>query len=69
MSGAEPISSLADLTNPNKDRPNLTYEFLGIKRVWRWTKDRMQQAYEKGIIIQTKSGAVPALKRYLDEQK
>ena len=60
---------LADLTNPNKDRPNLTYEFLGVKRVWRWTKDRMQEAYEKGLVIQTKLGAVPALKRYLDEQE
>jgi len=60
---------LADLTNPNKDRPNLTYEFLGIKRVWRWTKERMQEAYEKGLVIQTKPGAVPALKRYLDEQE
>ena len=60
---------LADLTNPNKDRPNLTYEFLGVKRVWRWTKDRMQEAYEKGLVVQTKPGAVPALKRYLDEQE
>ncbi|MDT8303388.1 MAG: DNA methyltransferase, partial [Sedimentisphaerales bacterium] len=60
---------LADLTNPNKDRPNLTYEFLGVKRVWRWTKERMQESYEKGIVIQTKPGAVPVLKRYLDEQK
>jgi len=60
---------LADLTNPNKDRPNLTYEFLGIKRVWRWTKERMQEAYENGLVVQTKPGAVPALKRYLDEQE
>jgi len=60
---------LADLTNPNKDRPNLTYEFLGVKRVWRWTKERMQDAYEKGLVVQTKPGAVPALKRYLDEQE
>ncbi|HUT30356.1 MAG TPA: DNA methyltransferase [Sedimentisphaerales bacterium] len=60
---------LGDLTNPNKDRPNLTYEFLGIKRVWRWTKGRMQEAHKKGLVIQTKPGAVPALKRYLDEQK
>ena len=59
---------LGDLTNPNKDRPNLTYEFLGVTRVWRWTRDRMQAAYEKGIVIQSKSGAIPALKRYLDEQ-
>jgi len=60
---------LADLTNPNKDRPNLAYEFLGIKRVWRWTKDRMQEAFENGIVIQPKPGAVPRLKRYLDEQE
>jgi len=63
------IYRLADLTNPNKERPNLTYEFLGITRVWRWTKERMQKAYEDGLIIQAKKGAVPALKRYLDEQE
>lgn len=63
------VYRLADLTNPNKDRPNLTYEFLGVTRVWRWTKDRMQKAYEQGLIIQTKPGSVPQLKRYLDEQE
>jgi site-specific DNA-methyltransferase (adenine-specific) len=60
---------LSDLTNPNKDRPNLTYEFLGVTRVWRWTKERMKEAYEKGLVIQTKPGGVPQLKRYLDEQE
>ena len=60
---------LADLTNPNKNRPNLTYKFLGVKRVWRWTKERMQKAFDAGIVIQTNPGAVPALKRYLDEQE
>jgi DNA modification methylase len=60
---------LDNLANPNKDRPNLTYEFLGVKRVWRWTKERMQKAYEDGLVIQTKPGAVPCLKRYLDEQE
>jgi site-specific DNA-methyltransferase (adenine-specific) len=60
---------LADLTNPNKNRPNLTYEFLGVTRVWRWTKERMQKAYEQGIVIQSKPGGVPVLKRYLDEQE
>ncbi len=57
---------LGDITNPNKDRPNLTYEFLGVKRVWRWTKERMQKALEDGIIYQSKPGAVPQEKRYLD---
>ncbi len=60
---------LDNLANPNKDRPNLEYEFLGVTRVWRWTKDRMQKAYEDGLVIQTKPGTVPALKRYLDEQE
>ena len=60
---------LDNLANPNKNRPNLTYEFLGVTRVWRWTKERMQEAYDAGLIVQTKTGGVPALKRYLDEQK
>ncbi|MCY3977275.1 MAG: DNA methyltransferase [Chloroflexi bacterium] len=58
-----------NLVNPNRNRPNLTYEFLGVHRVWRWTKERMQKAYEDGIVIQTKPGNVPVLKRFLDEQK
>ena len=60
---------LADLTNPNKKRPNLTYEFLGVTRVWRWTKDRMQAAYDAGLVVQVKPGTVPRFKRYLDEQE
>lgn len=57
------------LINPNPDRPNLTYEFLGVTRVWRWTRERMQKAYEAGIVVQPSPGAVPRLKRYLDEQR
>lgn len=60
---------LGDLTNPNKNRPNLTYEFLGVTRVWRWTKDRMKKAYDDGLIFQSKPGAVPAYKRYLNEMQ
>ena len=60
---------LDNLINPNSNRPNLTYEFLGITRVWRWTRERMQAAYEAGLVIQNKLGVVPQLKRYLDEQK
>ena len=60
---------LDNLINPNSDRPNLTYEFLGITRVWRWTKERMQAAYESGLVVQPSPGAVPRLKRYLDEQR
>ncbi|MHB8442632.1 MAG: DNA methyltransferase [Candidatus Tyrphobacter sp.] len=60
---------LSDLTNPNHNRPNLTYEFLGVKKVWRWTKERMQAAYEAGLVVQPSPGAVPRFKRYLDEQE
>ncbi len=60
---------LASLINPNQNRPNLTYEFLGVTRVWRWTKDRMLKAHKDGRIVQKKEGTVPAQKLYLDESK
>lgn len=46
---------------------NPFYEFLGVSRYWVHAKAKMQELYEKGIIIQTKSGSVPQKKRYLDE--
>ncbi len=60
---------LLPLLNPNKDRPNLTYEFLGVNRVWRWTKERMEKAYKDGIVVQLKPGAVPQYKKYLKDSK
>jgi DNA modification methylase len=63
------LYQLDNLTNPNPDRPNLTYEFLGVTKVWRWTRERMQAAYEAGLIVQPRPGAVPRYKRYLDEQR
>ncbi len=58
---------LLPLLNPNDNRPNLTYEFLGVTRVWRWSKDRMKKAYKDGLVVQLKPGAVPQYKKYLDE--
>ena len=60
---------LLPLLNPNQDRPNLTYEFLGITRVWRWTKERMQEAYKSGLVVQLKKGSVPQYKKYLHDSK
>ncbi len=60
---------LTSLLNPNPDRPNLTYEFLGVHRVWRWTRERMEEARRAGLIVQPRPGSVPRFKRYLDEQK
>ena len=48
-------------------RGNPYYEFLGVKRYWRFTAERMQRMYEDGWIIQTGPGRVPQQKRYLDE--
>lgn len=63
------LYQLTSLLNPNHNRPNLTYEFLGVTRVWRWTRDRMQAAYDAGLVVQPSPGAVPRFKRYLDEQR
>jgi len=61
---------LTSLLNPNPNRPNLTYEFKGITRVWRWTKERMLEEDARGRIIVPKEGkGIPRYKRYLDEQE
>jgi len=58
------------LLNPNPDRPNLTYEFHGHTRVWRWTKERMERAEREGRVYFPRGGeGVPREKRYLDEQE
>jgi DNA modification methylase len=54
--------------NQNPDRPNLTFEWNGHVRTWRWTKEKMQALHDAGRLIYTKSG-VPEYKRYLDESE
>jgi DNA modification methylase len=61
---------LDNLTGPGgESKGNARYEFLGVTRYWRYTKENMQALYEQGRVIQTRPGAVPAYKRYLDEGK
>lgn len=61
---------LTSLLNPNPDRPNLTYEFRGVTKVWRWTRERMEEADRQGLIVVPRGGkGIPRLKRYLDEQE
>jgi len=63
---------LGDLTNPNKNRPNLTYEFppgSGTIRVWRWTKERMMKAFKKGLVVVPEKGGIAREKRYLDQMQ
>jgi len=59
---------LSDITAPGKSlKGNPYYEFLGVTRYWRFSEKKMKEMYEKGRIVQTKPGTVPAQKRYLDE--
>lgn len=59
---------LDNLTGPGgESKGNPKYEVMGVTRYWRYSKEKMQKLIEEGRIIQTKPGAVPAYKRYLDE--
>ncbi|MGH6840219.1 MAG: site-specific DNA-methyltransferase, partial [Methylocella sp.] len=61
---------LTSLLNPNPNRPNLTYEFKGVRKVWRWTRERMEVADREGKIVVPRGGeGIPRYKRYLDEQE
>ncbi len=46
---------------------NPSYEFLGVTKFWRYSRERMQTLYEQGRIVQPSPGAVPRYKRFLDE--
>ena len=59
---------LSDITGPGgAAKGNPYYEFLGVSRYWRFKKERMEDLYRQGRIVQTRPGTVPAQKRYLDE--
>lgn len=59
---------LDNLTGPGGARKgNPRYEVLGVTRYWRYSEKRMQELIREGRIVQSKPGAVPAYKRYLDE--
>ncbi len=61
---------LGDLSGPGgAAKGNAYYEFLGVTRYWRFSKVKMQELYDQGLIVQTKPGTVPRFKRYLDETK
>ena len=62
------VIASGDLTGPGgAAKGNPSYEVLGVTRFWRYTKEKMTELIRQGRIIQTKPGAVPAYKRYLDE--
>lgn len=46
---------------------NPYYEFMGVSRYWRYSQKTIQELVDKGLVVQTKPGAVPQKKNYLDE--
>jgi hypothetical protein len=42
---------------------------MGVKRAWRYSREKMQQLISRGMVVQTSPGAVPQRKQYLDEGK
>src|SRR5918911_4825342 len=40
---------------------------MGVSRYWRYSKEKMEELIRQGRVIQTRPGAVPQYKRYLDE--
>jgi len=48
---------------------NPYFEFMGVNRYWRFTRENLEKMLEEGRIVQSKPGAVPRQKGYLDESK
>ena len=66
--GTGRLYRLSDLTGPGgAANGNPFYEVLGVKRYWRFKQEKMEALIAEGRVVQTKPGAVPAQKRYLDE--
>ena len=68
--GTNRLYRLDNLTGPGgAGKGNAHYEFLGVTRYWRYSRENMDRLYKEGRIIQTRPGTVPQYKRYLDEMK
>jgi DNA modification methylase len=61
---------LDNITGPGgAAKGNASFEFLGVTRYWRYSRENMERLYREGRIVQPRPGAVPRYKRYLDEMK
>ena len=48
---------------------NPQYEVMGVTRYWRYSRKKMQELIDAGLVIQTKPSTVPVRKQYLDAGK
>ena len=59
---------IGDLRGPGgAARGNPYYEVMGVWRHWAYSEEKMAEMIRQGRVIQTRPGAVPQYKRYLDE--
>jgi hypothetical protein len=59
-----------NLTGPGgAAKGNPSYEVLGVTKHWRYSKERMAQLVQDGLVAIPPNGKVPALRRYLDDSK
>lgn len=62
------VYRLISCINPNPNRPNLTYEWNGTTKVWKYTRERMQRMHDGGLLVYSKNG-IPQYKGYLDQMR
>jgi DNA modification methylase len=48
---------------------NPYYEVMGVSRHWRYSRKKMQELIDEGMVVQTNPGTVPQRKQYLDQGK
>ena len=48
---------------------NPKYEVMGVTAYWRYSREKMQQLIDQGLVVQRKPGVVPRRKLYLDSGK
>ena len=58
----------SDITGPGgAAKGNPFFEFMGVKRYWRFSKENLEQLLAEGRIYQSQPGTVPRMKHFLDE--
>lgn len=61
---------LISMTGPGgAAKGNPYYEVMGVERHWRYSRKKMQELIDAGLVVQTSPGAVPRRKQYLDDGK
>ncbi|MDZ4126539.1 MAG: site-specific DNA-methyltransferase, partial [Hydrogenophaga sp.] len=64
------LYKLENMLGPGGEaKGNPVYEVMGVRRAWRYSKERMQKLIDAGLVVQTNPGTVPMQKKYLEDSK